>query len=127
MNGRLEKCTDTNEMFHAQLYIRNAVKSDTHYRIVSSMYDNHEYNGEGIFQLVWNFNDCNFDGWVKDLQKRHYISSVVSSTVIDSVLKRKLQRALISSRKTLDLTEEEYLILKSYAPDYFKQFLSLVD
>ena len=127
MNGHLEKYTDANGVLFAQLYIRNAVEAGTYYRIVSPMYDNVEYDGEGIFQHVWNFNDCNFDGWVKDLQKRHHISSAVSSSAMDCVLKRKLQQALISSRKTLELTEEEYLVLKSYAPDYFRQFFSLVD
>jgi hypothetical protein len=126
MNGCLEKFNDMASLIWAQSHIREAAQAGAYYRITSPMFNNVRYKSEGIFQLVWNFNFCNFEAWAKELQRDNRLEANIDPWDIDASLKEKLQKALVSEKKKLELTDEEYLVLWSYAPDYYKQFFSLM-
>lgn len=127
MNGCLEKDNDLDSFIWAQSHIREAVKTGAYYRINPPMFNNVKCFGEGAFQLVWNFNFCNFDGWARDLRIAKRLGIDIIPSDIDASLKEKLQNALTSEEKKVELTDEEYLVLWSYAPDYFRDFFSTVD
>ncbi len=123
MDGKLCRYTDMASCIWAEPHIKEACASGTLWSVIYPLKDGKTCTG--VFRYVWNFNDCNYDGWVKHLQKSKHLSEETSPEMLDMTIKTKLVNACIA-KVPMEFTDEEIFVVKSYAPDYYKSFFKEV-
>ncbi len=79
---------------------------------------------QGSFRYVWNFGDCSFDAWITYLQGLGKLPKEDAEKKSEGI-KEKLIQSLITN-SSAELSDEEFLVVQSYAPDYFRLFFSEV-
>ena len=82
---------------------------------------------DGAFKYVWSFNGCIFASLVERIKKNEGKLYGVDAKELDATLKRKLAAALLTEDKVVELTDDEDLVLRAYAPDYYRHFFAEVD
>lgn len=75
----------------------------------------------GVFLYVWTFRGCTFAQWAEELKKVNRLPQSTTSHLLDATLKDKLVNALLGNY-ALELTDEEFTVLKSYLGEYYKRF-----
>lgn len=75
----------------------------------------------GVFLYVWTFRGCTFAQWAEELKKVNLLPQSTTSHLLDAALKDKLVNALLGNY-ALELTDEEFTVLKSYLGEYYRRF-----
>ncbi len=75
----------------------------------------------GVFLYVWTFRGCTFAQWAEELKKVNRLPQSTTSHLLDATLKDKLVNALLGNY-ALELTDEEFTVLKSYLGEYYRRF-----
>lgn len=81
----------------------------------------------GAFKYVYGFNGCCFAKITKDLKRQQGKLAGVDAQQMDATLKKKLVAALLTEDKVVELTDDEDLVLRAYAPDYYRKFFAVVE
>lgn len=81
----------------------------------------------GAFKYVWSFNGCCFAKITEHLKRQRGQLAGVDAKKMDATLKEKLVAALLTEDKVVELTDDEDLVLRAYAPDYYRQFFAVVE
>lgn len=81
----------------------------------------------GAFKYVYGFNGCCFAKITEHLKKHQGKLAGVDVKEMDATLKEKLVAALLTEDKVVELTDDEDLVLRAYAPDYYRKFFAVVE
>ena len=81
----------------------------------------------GAFKYVYGFNGCCFARIAEHLKRHQGKLAGVDANKMDATLKEKLVAALLTEDKVVELTDDEDLVLRAYAPDYYRKFFAVVE
>jgi hypothetical protein len=123
MRGYLQKVPFRNAEWMHDLTMRSNCKEGYLYEVLVNL-DGGGISA-GLWQYVWTFQECSFAEWAKDLQMHRHLNQDHDPEVLDRTIKDKIINGLIGHTE-ISLSDDEDLVLRSYAPDYYRKFFVVV-
>lgn len=119
INGYLKRVTRPLSVW-LDLDILHAAKNGAYYEVVTA---SNYGETKGTFSKIWTFRNCHFTGWITKLQIGGHLDINIQPQDWDTKLKDKLVKGLITN-SPVDISNEEFLILKTYLGEYYQEFFA---